>query len=95
MRRSLHSPAVAVPFLLQGLWMSPKYEGRMVSIACPHVLVFTNQMPDVLKLTGDRWVMLEVDTDIPRDTRVDAQFQVQTVEQMRQQCDEEAAEIMA
>ena len=80
---------------MQGLWMSPKHEGRMVSIACPHVLVFTNQKPDESKLTGDRWMMLEVDTDIPRDARVDAQFQVQTVEQMRQQCDEEVEEVMA
>ena len=72
--------------------MNPKYEGRMVSIACPHVLVFTNEMPDQAKLSADRWVMLEVDTDIPRDMTVDRSFQPQTKEQMRQQCEEKAEE---
>ena len=69
--------------------MSPKCEGRIT-----HVLVFTNQAPDRSKPTDDRWVMLDVDTDIPRDTRVDPQFQPQTIEQMRQQCDEELEEMM-
>ena len=85
------------PFLLlllrhqvQGLWMNPKYEGRMVSIACPHVLVFTNEMPDQGQLSADRWVVFEVDKDIPRDMTVDRHFVAQTKEQMRQQCEEEA-----
>ena len=76
----------------QGLWMSPKCEDRMVSIACPHVLVFTNDMPDLTKLTADRWVLLEVDKDVPRDMTVDRNFVPLTRQQIRQQCEEMAEE---
>ena len=72
--------------------MSPKYEGRMVSIASPHVLILTNEHPDRSRLTADRWVMFEAGVDIPRDRAVDRNFQPQSLAQMRQQCDEEREE---
>ena len=50
----------------------------MVSIASPHVLVFTNDMPDLSKLTADRWVMLVVDEDVPGDKTIDCNFKPQT-----------------
>ena len=72
--------------------MSPKHEGRVVSIGSPHVLVFSNETPDRSRPTEDRWVMLQAGVDMPRDLTVDRQFQPQTVAQMRQQCEEEASE---
>ena len=82
-------PMLRVPIPSQGLWTSPKHDGRMVSIASPRVLVLTNETLDRSRLTEDRWHMFETGVDMPTDRTVDRQFQPQTVEQMRQQCQEE------
>lgn len=39
---------------------SGKYEGGMIVGNCPHVICFANFYPDKDKLTGDRWVVIEM-----------------------------------
>lgn len=45
----------AIEKIKNGLWYSGKYEGSMVIINSPHILVFSNFMPKVDSLTLDRW----------------------------------------
>lgn len=40
---------------------SGKYEGGMICGANPHVFVFANEPPNINKLSGDRWVIREID----------------------------------
>jgi len=40
---------------------SPKYQGRMkILTKTPHVVVFSNELPDYEKLTEDRYVVIEI-----------------------------------
>lgn len=41
--------------LKNGLWFSGKYEGKMVMIPPPKVIIFANFPPDKTKLSADRW----------------------------------------
>lgn len=41
--------------LKNGLIFSGKYEGGKCIFPCPHVLVFANEPPNILKLSNDRW----------------------------------------
>ena len=43
-----------------GMFMSGKYEGGMVTYARPHVVIFANYSPDVSKVSADRWDIAEV-----------------------------------
>ncbi len=38
-----------------GLFFSPKYESDMVVFNCPHVICFTNSLPEMKNLSEDRW----------------------------------------
>ena len=38
-----------------GLYMSGKFEGRMIIRNCPHVIIFANFEPDIEALSKDRW----------------------------------------
>lgn len=38
-----------------GIFFNTKYESKMVIYDCPHVIVFANWMPQVEKLSKDRW----------------------------------------
>lgn len=38
-----------------GIFFSGKYEGCMVVMNCPHLVVFSNESPDYAKLSQDRW----------------------------------------
>lgn len=40
---------------------SGKYEGGSVCGNCPHVIVFANHPPDMLKLSSDRWNIVNID----------------------------------
>ena len=44
-----------------GCFYSPKYEGGMCIFNCPHIIVFSNFLPDTAKLSGDRWKVKEYD----------------------------------
>ena len=43
---------------------SPKYEGGMIDGPPPHVLVMSNDPPDLDKLSKDRWNVKCVDYDL-------------------------------
>lgn len=38
-----------------GCFASQKYESGMVIMNCPHVICFANEMPEVAKMSADRW----------------------------------------
>jgi len=40
-----------------GAFFSSKYESGMVIFNTPHLIIFTNSMPDLSKLSMDRWVI--------------------------------------
>jgi len=40
-----------------GCFFSGKYESGMVVFNTPHLIIFTNSMPDLTKLSMDRWVI--------------------------------------
>lgn len=45
----------ALESIKNGLIFSGKYEGAQLLFNCPHLLCFSNQKPDVSKMSGDRW----------------------------------------
>ncbi len=45
----------AIESIKNGLWYNTKFECEMVRINSPHVICFSNFMPEVQKLTKDRW----------------------------------------
>lgn len=44
-----------------GLFYNTKYESGMVNIASPHVFIFANQPPDRLRLSEDRWNIIDLE----------------------------------
>lgn len=42
---------------------SGKYEGGMVVGNCPHIFIFSNELPDINKLSKDRWNIYDIDED--------------------------------
>lgn len=47
-----------------GIFYSGKYESGMVMYKVPHVFVFANFPPDTSKLSSDRWVIMDLETDV-------------------------------
>lgn len=43
-----------------GYYMSAKYESLMIVRNCPHFIVFANFLPDVSKMSRDRWNIYEL-----------------------------------
>lgn len=43
-----------------GLFMSGKYEGSMVCMANPHIVVFANEPPQTSEMSKDRWKIVEL-----------------------------------
>lgn len=43
-----------------GIFFSGKYESGMVIFECPQVVVMANFLPDIEKMSRDRWVILDV-----------------------------------
>lgn len=46
-----------------GIFFSGKYEGGMVMFNPPHVVIFANFMPDLSKLSHDRWRIWHIEVD--------------------------------
>lgn len=40
---------------------SGKYEGGMICGNCPHVIIFSNEWPDIAKISKDRWKLFNID----------------------------------
>lgn len=40
---------------------SGKYEGGMVLGNCPHIIIFSNQLPNLQELSNDRWNIYDID----------------------------------
>jgi len=47
----------ALEAIKNGIFCSTKYECKMVIFDSPHVIVFANFLPDIEKLSKDRWVI--------------------------------------
>lgn len=45
----------AIESIKNGLFMSTKYEGGLININSPHLVIFANWAPDVTQLSEDRW----------------------------------------
>lgn len=41
-------------------FFSPKYEGGMICGASPHVLIFSNERPNLDELSNDRWNIIDI-----------------------------------
>lgn len=50
----------AIESIKNGFFMSTKYEGGIVHINRPHVIVFANWLPDMTQLSQDRWDIYEI-----------------------------------
>lgn len=50
----------AIESVKDGIFFSAKYESGMCLFNSPHVLVFANFMPDITKLSKDRWQVFEI-----------------------------------
>lgn len=46
------------------LFYSGKYEGGTVCDPCPHLFVFANFPPDREKMSGDRWIVKNIDENV-------------------------------
>lgn len=46
-----------------GLFFSGKFESNMVCYNCPHLIIFSNEYPDMNKLSADRWVITNLRGD--------------------------------
>lgn len=44
-----------------GIFFNTKYESKMVIFNSPHVIVFANFLPDLAKLSKDRWKLYDID----------------------------------
>jgi hypothetical protein len=56
----------AVESLKDGIIFSGKYEGGAKIFPPPHVLVFANFLPDISKLSVDRWIIRTLLNNPPR-----------------------------
>lgn len=48
-----------------GCYFSPKFKSNMVRYNRPHVAIFANDAPDEECMSSDRWVIQELEADIP------------------------------
>ncbi len=55
-----HLSYQALESIKNGCFFSPKYEGIMVRFNSPHIIVFSNEHPDIESLSEDRWVIEEL-----------------------------------
>lgn len=53
----------AVEEIKNGCFYSSKYESDMVIMNSPHVLIFSNDIPDIEKMSKDRWNIHEIGLD--------------------------------
>lgn len=50
----------AIESIKNGLFMSTKYEGGLINMNPPHVVIFANWQPDISQLSLDRWEIYEI-----------------------------------
>lgn len=50
----------AIEKIKDGLLYSGKYEGGMLRFNTPHIICFSNEMPEIEKMSADRWNIIEV-----------------------------------
>lgn len=50
-----HLSYQSIESLKNGLFFNTKYEAKMVMMNIPHIVVFSNQLPETDKLSEDRW----------------------------------------
>lgn len=53
----------SLELIKNGKFTSKKYRGKMVNIKRPNIIVFSNQLPHLWKLSPDRWDLRFLDTD--------------------------------
>lgn len=53
----------AIEAVKDGLIFSAKYESRMKIFNSPHVICFSNQLPNVERLTADKWIIYTTNND--------------------------------
>lgn len=53
----------AVESLKRGFGFSPKYDSKMKLFQIPHIIIFSNDPPDISKLSLDRWQIYEITTE--------------------------------
>ena len=49
--------------LKNGHYFSPKYNSKSVLTEIPHIIVFSNFLPDITKLSPDRWNIQQIQSD--------------------------------
>lgn len=57
---SNHLSYEAIESIKDGLFYSGKYEGGMVIMNPPHVVIFSNEEPEYERLTSDRWHVVQI-----------------------------------
>lgn len=55
-----HIPWRAIESIKDGKINATKYEGHRLRMLPPHVLIFSNALPDTNNLSADRWRILEI-----------------------------------
>lgn len=45
----------AIEQIKDGIFYNKKYESKMILMACPHIFIFANYLPNEEELTEDRW----------------------------------------
>lgn len=50
----------AIESVKDGLMTNTKYEANTLVFNCPHVFIFSNELPDLSKLSSDRWEILTI-----------------------------------
>ena len=61
-----HVSYQAIESLKNGYFFSGKYESGMCRFNSPHVIIFSNEEPEMYNLTSDRWIVRNLD-DISKD----------------------------
>lgn len=49
-----------------GFFFCTKYKSKAVRMCSPHVFIFSNDKPDLSKLTGDRWKLFQISEKMDR-----------------------------
>lgn len=50
----------AIEEIKNGIFYNTKYEAKMITYDCPHIVIFANFMPDKSKLSEDRWNIIAI-----------------------------------
>lgn len=53
----------SIESIKNGIFYNTKYESGMVIFNCPHIVIFANFMPDMSKLSKDRWNVIDIEEE--------------------------------